>query len=92
MIEYDCEPDGLYFVYGANVLPDGSKDRHHVVTVDVLDVAKAGADNATKAYDYCYVKQFGVGTVYFSRMYADPSKPNPPEAASAPESMGSIRP
>lgn len=67
MLEYDIEPDGLYFVYGVHILPDGSKDRHHVGTVDVLDVAKAGAENAKAVFDYCYVKQFGVGTVYFSR-------------------------
>lgn len=90
MLEYDIEPDGLYFVYGVHVAEDGSKDRHHVTTVDVLDVAKAAAHNATRAFDYCYVKQFGQGTVYYSRRDMAPSAEMAPPAPRSPSSNGSM--
>lgn len=95
MPEYDIEPDGLYFIYGVNRCEDGSKDRFHVGTVDVLDVAKAGADNATRAYDYCYVKQFGAGTVYFVERapeYGAAMPASPVAAATPPSSVGSAAP
>ncbi len=61
------EPDGLYFVYGVCVQPDGSKDRTMMCTLDRLDHAQARADQGLRAYDYCYVKQFGQGTVYVAQ-------------------------
>ncbi len=88
-MEHYGDPDGLYFVYGVEVLPDGTRDRYLVSTVDILDVAKAKADLATAAYNYCYVKQFGVGTVYFSepKPNFEPISPSEEPAPIAPSNL-----
>ena len=91
-MEYDTEPGGQYVVYGVVVMQDGSKDRHHVCTVDVLDVAAACADNARAAFDYCYVKQFGSGTVYFSRRGEVANMPRVPPTPKMPSSDVSAAP
>ena len=68
-MEYDNEPDGLYFIYGVYEDANGKdKERHYVRCVDSEVVAKSLAWTAAKnEYDYCYVEQFGVGRIYTIR-------------------------
>lgn len=86
-LQYDDEPDGLYFIYGVEEI-NGKKERYYVNCVDVHDVATSLAQNAAMVYDYTYVKKFGEGTVFVTRRPAtilakpqdrprDTGRPNP---------------